>query len=332
MSVHAQAGWALAAAFAFALMSGAIKFGFAHYGLFELVFYRNLGGALAIGAWAAWTRRRLATPNRRLHVRRSLLGTGSMMLWFAALAHLPLSTATTLGNTAPLFVAAMIATVARLRRQADPRTRRMLSWAAGVGFLGVLLALRPTLDVASLAGFAAGLGSSALGAIVYLEMRELARAGEPSWRIVFWFSTISSAIAAACALATGGFSPHGWVGAGWLLAIAGFALVGQLCMTQAFSGSHTLLAANVQYTNIPFAAVIGALAFGDVLSPREGVGIAVIIGAGAFATWATGRATRSDTEAPRSGAAPPEARPPDRPPDTPPPEAARPTRGPPSPG
>jgi drug/metabolite transporter (DMT)-like permease len=300
MSAQAQAGWALASAFAFALMSGAIKVGFAHYGLFELVFYRNVVGAIAIGIWAVARGYRLTTPHWRLHGRRSLLGTGSMVLWFVALAHLPLSTATTLGNTAPLFVAAMIAGIGRLRRQADPRTRRMLTGAAVVGFLGVLLTLRPTLDGANLAGFAAGLGSGALGAIVYLEMRALATAGEPSWRTVFWFSTISAAITAACTLATGGFSAHGWVGVGWLVAIAGFALVGQLCMTLAFSGAHTMLAANVQYTNIPFAAVIGALAFADVLSPREAVGIAVIVAAGAFATWASARTTRPERDAPHA--------------------------------
>lgn len=290
MSAPAQAGWALASALAFALMSGAIKFGYAHYGLLELVFYRNLGGALAIGAWALATGRRLRTAHPGLHLRRSLLGTASMVLWFMALAWLPLSTATTLGNTAPLFIAAMIATVARLRRQTDPRTRRLLTWAALVGFGGVLLTLRPTLDGATLGGFAAGLASSAFAALVYLEMRVLARAGEPSWRIVFWFTVVAGVLAAAGTLATGGFSSHGWAGAGWLVALAGFALVGQICMTRAFSGGVTLLAANVQYANIPFAAVLGAIAFGDVLSPREAVGIVVIVAAGVFATWATARA------------------------------------------
>ena len=48
MSAAAQAAWAVASALAFAAMSAAIKLGYARYGLFELVFWRNALGAVAV--------------------------------------------------------------------------------------------------------------------------------------------------------------------------------------------------------------------------------------------------------------------------------------------
>ncbi|HYF60366.1 MAG TPA: DMT family transporter [Burkholderiaceae bacterium] len=286
----AQAGWAVASALAFAAMSAAIKLGYAWYGLFELVFWRNALGAAVLGAWALATSRRLSTPLWPLHLRRSAAGTSSMVLWFAALAALPLPTAATLGNTSPLFTAIAIALAARRAGLPPDRRRRLLYAAAACGFAGVALALRPTLDGATLAGFAAGLGSGLLATFVYFEMRSLGAAGEPSWRVVFWFSTVSSAIGLAGTLGTGGFAPWRPEGVVWLAAVAGFALVGQICMTRAFAGPATLLAATLQYTNIGFAALIGAWAFDDALSARETLGLAAIAASGVWATWIAARA------------------------------------------
>ncbi len=289
MTATVQAGWAVAAALAFAAMSAAIKLGYAHYGLFELVFWRNLLGAVAVGAWAALGRRRLATPRWPMHLRRSIAGATSMVLWFAALAALPLPTAATLGNTSPLFAALAIALAAR-RRGAPPDARRRLLYAsAACGFAGVLLALRPTLDGATLGGFAAGLASGLLATLVYFEMRALGAAGEPAWRVVFWFSAVSTTVGLAGTVATGGFSTHAPEGVACLVAVAGFALVGQLCMTRAFAGPATLLAANLQYTNIAFAAAFAAVLFDDALSLREGLGLVAIAASGAWATWIAAR-------------------------------------------
>jgi S-adenosylmethionine uptake transporter len=285
VSAAHQAAWALVSAFAFTVMSAGIKFGFAHYGLFELVFWRNVLGALAIGGWAALTSRRVTTRHWPMHLRRCAAGTTSMVLWFASLAVLPLPTATTLGNTAPLFAAAGAAIAARWRGDPPDARLRLLYTATACGFIGVALALRPTMDGATLAGFAAGLLSGLLASFVFFEMRTLGAAGEPSWRVVFWFSSVACTVALVGVLAGGGFSSHSPAGVGWLLTIAGSALVGQLSMTRAFAGPATLLAANLQYANIAFALAIGALAFGDVLTVREAIGVIVIAASSIWATW-----------------------------------------------
>ncbi|MFZ4758694.1 MAG: DMT family transporter [Burkholderiaceae bacterium] len=290
MTPTAQASWAVGSALAFAGMSAAIKVGYAHFGLFELVFWRNALGAAVLAAWALYAGRRLATPLWPLHLRRSAAGTTSMVMWFAALAALPLPTAATLGNTSPLFVAVALAWAARRRGEPADRRRRLLYAAACCGFAGVVLALRPTLDGGTLWGFAAGLGSGLFATFVYFEMRSLGAAGEPSWRVVFWFSMFASAVGLVGIAASGGFSVITAEGAGWLCAVAGFALVGQICMTRAFAGPATLLAATLQYTNIGFAAIIAAFAFDEALTLREALGLAVIAGSGIAATVIAARA------------------------------------------
>lgn len=290
MKAPVQAAWAVGSALAFAAMSAGVKFGFAHYGLFELLFWRNALGAVLIAGWALSTGRSIATPHLPLHLRRSGAGCSAMVLWFVALEHLPLPTAATLGNTSPLFVAVGVAVAARLRGLPSDGLRGRLYLAAAVGFVGVLLALRPTMDGTDLVGFAAGLGSGLLASLVFFEMRSLGAVGEPPWRVVLWFSGLASLVGLAGTAAGGGFSSHTAAGVGWLAVIAGFALVGQLCMTRAFGGRATLLPANLQYTNIGFAAVIGWFAFDDALSLREAIGITTIVAAGAYATWVTARA------------------------------------------
>jgi hypothetical protein len=103
---------------------------------------------------------------------------------------------------------------------------------------------------------------------------------------------VSATVGLAGVAITGGFSRHEPLGVACIAAVAGFALIGQVCMTRAFAGPATMLAANLQYTNIGFAAVIGTLVFEDALTVREAAGLAVIAASGAAATWVAARGSR----------------------------------------
>ncbi|MEZ5904858.1 MAG: DMT family transporter [Geminicoccaceae bacterium] len=71
------------------------------------------------------------------HFGRALLGTGAMICGFYAFTHLPLAEATAISFTKPLFMVLLAALVLH-------ETVRARRWTAtAVGFLGVLLMLRP---------------------------------------------------------------------------------------------------------------------------------------------------------------------------------------------
>src|SRR5512138_1275539 len=108
-----KSSWMLVAAALFALMGVLVKHASAHFSPAELVFYRSAFGLAAIWAVVAVSHRRLlaplATPHLRSHFWRGVSGFAALVLFFYALARLPLATAVTLNYTAPLFLAALSA-------------------------------------------------------------------------------------------------------------------------------------------------------------------------------------------------------------------------------
>jgi len=136
-----KSSWMLVAAALFALMSVLVKHASASFSPAELVFYRSAFGLLAIWGVIAISHRRLlaplATPHLKAHFWRGLSGFAALVLFFYALARLPLATAVTLNYTAPLFLAALSTWLLRERHG------RSIVGAVLLGFVGIVLLLRP---------------------------------------------------------------------------------------------------------------------------------------------------------------------------------------------
>ncbi len=74
-----------------------------------------------------------------------------------------------------------------------------------VGFAGVALILRPTIEEQQLWHGLMGLLSGMIAATAYLQVTALGRIGEPEYRIVFYFSVGGVAAGLLTLLWTGGF-------------------------------------------------------------------------------------------------------------------------------
>lgn len=290
-----QSLWMLVAALLFALMGACVKVAATHYSIAEIVLYRSLIGCLALGAFVAWRGLSLATAHWGMHLRRGSVGTVALSLWFFATTVLPLGTAMTLNYASSLYVAAFTVMAAI---QAGRRVERRLSATVAAGFVGVLLVLQPSLNADQVVGGLAGLVSGLLSAVAYWHVRDLGRLGEPEWRTVFYFSLAGVLLGGGGTLVSG-WSAHSPLGLALLLAIGVSAMLAQLAMTRAYGAGRTLLTANLQYSAIVFAALLGTIVFADRIPLAGWLGIGVIIASGVLATWITSR-TR---------AAPPHARP-----------------------
>ncbi len=293
----------LFSALAFSAMAAVIKLMSAHYGAFEIVFWRGVTAIVLLTALARWQGWNLFAGPLRLHASRSIIGTSSMFCWFYALGALPLGTAMTLNYTSPLFMAALIA-LGLWWRGKHPSTQGWLYAAIIGGFIGVTLILRPTgsisgTELPTLVGLVSGL----LSALAYFQVRSLGRIGEPVWRIVFWFSVVNALMGGVAATLTSGWHPLAIADLGWLLAIGLLALAGQLSMTRAFGRGRTLLTANLQYSGVVFAALIGWLFFAERLDALELAGIALIAISSALATMVSGR-EREPQASPNAAARP----------------------------
>ncbi len=288
-----QSLWMVLASALFAVMGACVKLASQHYGVAEIVMYRAAIGAAILFAFVRASGASLRTEVPWMHASRGAVGTLALSLWFFATATLPLGTAMTLNYSSPLFLAAFAVLAARL---AGRRVQWPLAIAAAVGFIGVVLVLQPSWRTDQTVAGIAGLASGLLSAAAYWHVRELGKLGEPEWRTVFYFSLSGVALGLAGALVTG-LSAHTWHGAALLAAVGITATAGQLAMTRAYARGRTLLAANLQFSAVVFAALLGELVFADRIPPVGYVGIAVIVASGALATFVAARPARAPLRA-----------------------------------
>jgi S-adenosylmethionine uptake transporter len=273
----------------FATMGVCVKLAAAHYSSGEIVMYRGIVGALLIFAVSRSRRDTLRTPVPARHLLRSVTGVTALCLWFYAIRGLPLATAMTLNYTSSLWLALFLVGGAVLA--GAQRVDHRLVAAAVLGFTGVLLVLRPTIEHGQLWHGLTGLLSGMVSAFGYLQIAALGRAGEPESRIVFYFS-IGGIVGGAAIAAVSGWHAHTAAGIGLLVAVGVLATVAQLLLTRAYARGHTLVNASLQYLGIAFSFVYGVVLFADDVTWLAGAGMAVIVAAGVLASVVRARQAR----------------------------------------
>ena len=279
-----QALWMVLGAFFFATMGVGVKVASSSFNTFELVFYRGLISVVFIAVLLRAHGTSLRTPVPLMHAWRSAVGGFSLGAWFFAIAHLPLATAMTLNYMSGVWVAAFIVGGAILFGKAE-RQGPLLATVL-LGFTGVVLTLRPTLDQNQLFAGLIGLLSGMSASLAYLQVTALGRAGEPVERTVFYFA-VGTAVVGAAGMVFTGFTPWDqvtWQAAAWLVPIGVLASLGQWCMTRAYSHGHTLVVASLQYSGIVFAALYSLLLFGDQIPLVGWLGMTLIVTSGVAAT------------------------------------------------
>ena len=275
------------ATFLFATMGVCVKLASEFYDAGEIVMYRGCIGVLMMGLLCLMRGQTLRTRVPAMHFWRSLSGVLALSLWFYAIGKLPLATAMTLNYMSSVWMALFLIGGAVMVGAA--RIDWRLIAAVLLGFAGVALVLRPTLDQQQLWHGLAGLLSGILSALAYLQVTALGRAGEPEDRVVFYFSVggVTAGVLSTVALAltgNGQAHSHTFKGAVLLLAVGLLATTAQLLMTRAYARGTTLVNACLQYLGIVFAVAYGALLFRDPITPMALSGIALIITAGLAAT------------------------------------------------
>jgi drug/metabolite transporter (DMT)-like permease len=215
---------------------------------------------------------RLATHAPRLQLLRGVLMLVGGVAAFVGYSLLPLADAYAIAFTQPLIVTAM--SMPLLGERVGPRR-----WAAVlVGFLGVLVVLRPGAGVLGLGALAAGI--NALGNGLALVLIRRAHATETAEAFAFWGNLVI-ALGTAPALL--------WF---WTMPAAadlGLFLLAGLCggtsflvLSQAFRLAHAAVIAPFQYSQMPYAILVGLLVFGDRPDPLTLLGAAIVIGSGLY--------------------------------------------------
>lgn len=255
----------------FASMGMAVKYASSSLPNETIVFFRSAAGLLALLPLVLHRGlKSLRTQHFRLHATRSLAGLAAMYCFFFAIAHLPLAEAVLFNYATPLFVPFMAFLWLRERVPA-------ILWVfIAVGFLGIALILRPTpatFNPVSLVGLAAGL----FAAFAMVTIRRLTRT-EPSFRIVFYFGVVSTAVSAVPLLWAWQTPPPALLAV--LIAIGVLGTGAQLLLTRAYALAPAAMVGPFTYTTVAFAALFGAVLWQERLDTIALLGIALVCVAG----------------------------------------------------
>jgi len=263
----------LVSGFLFGCMGVLVKLSAAHFSSIELVFYRSIIGFLIICAIVSARRLPLFTLCWKNHCWRGLSGLGSVLMFFYCITQLPLATAVTLNYTSPLFLTLLTTIILK------DHFHWLLAVAVVLGFVGVVILLRPFLQEDQWSGGLIGLASGFFAAIAYLNIKQLSNLGEPDWRVVFYFTLISTIITFIWMLFDT-FHPVTLVNFLLLLGIGITATLAQLALTRAYRTGKILVVGALAYSTVVFASLWGILIWGEVLSLSSWLGIGLIVAGG----------------------------------------------------
>lgn len=278
------------ASFWFATMALGIKYASNSFSTAELVFYRGLVSVIFMAVVVRLRGISMRSPVPMMHVWRTVFGVFALSLWFYAIAHLPLATAMTLNYMSGVWVAAFVVGGSILYGNSSKQGPLLATVL--MGFVGVVMTLRPTIDQNQLFAGLVGLISGISAAMAYLQITSLGKAGEPEERTVFYFS-IGTTVIGSVGMLFSDLTPWSEVraqDAAWVIPVGVCATLGQWCMTRAYRKGATLVVASMQYSGIVFAALYSLILFGDHIPAIGWAGIALIVLSGILATVLRARA------------------------------------------
>lgn len=255
----------------------------------EAAFLRYLFGTLMIAPLLAPLRR--APPGARALLVFALRGAahgGAVILWFYAMARIPMAEVTALGYTTPLFMTLGAAVFFGERLH-----RRRLA-ALGAGLLGALIILRPGFAEVS-AGHLAQLGAAPLFAVSYLIAKRLTVRQDPTLIVAMLSLFCTLALLPAAIMHWTWPSLHA---VAWLAVTAALATAGHYAMTRALRAAPLTVTQPIGFLQLVWASALGILLFREPLDPFVLLGGGVVVGA------ATVIARREALAARRARAAP----------------------------
>lgn len=289
------------AGFFFAVMGALIRLSSKDLHAFEIAFFRNLFGLLFMLPWLIRGGvGQLRTRRLGLFLVRAVIGVLSMLGFFWGLTTIDLAKAVSLSFSAPIYVTLGAALVLGER----VRLRR---WTATlIGFLGVLIILRPGIGEPSLPALVVTVAAMGMAASVLI-IKSLART-ESSNAIVTHMVLMMTPLSLLAAWPVWRWpQPETWL---WLFLLGGAGTAGHLFFTNAMRIADASLVMPFDFARLPFSAMLGYLMFGQVIDVWTWVGGAVIFAAGAYIAHRESRVQKSPSPLvpPEDPGAPPNPR------------------------
>ena len=273
---------AIGAFFMFAVMQVFAKLLSETHHVIEIAFYRNLIATLPfLFVIFLMNRRDILVINSKPKtiLARSILGTISVIVTFAAFAYLPMADATAYLFTASLIIP--ILGIFFLGEKVGP-----YRWGAIIiGFLGVLVMLKPTGDF-NLTGVTLALSAAAMHAVLQIILRNLGKSEKPE-TVTFYFVMIGT-ITAALGLPFVAVPPT-WAEIPYLFGVGLSGMAAQFLLSHAYKNAEATIVTVFNYSGIIWATLFGWAIWNDWPALTIWIGGAVVIASNLFILWRESR-------------------------------------------
>ena len=252
------------------LMNACARASSVAHGPVEMVFYRGVVALSLLVPYMLATRPVAVFKSRRIgaHLYRAAVGNIGVGLVFWAYSLLPMANATALLFAAPLFVAALSPLL--LKERVDGSR-----WVAvAVGFGGILLIARPSMNLLADPASLVGLGAALCIALVDMALRNLGRTEDPL-TTVFYFILGGVILSGPYTLIYGSLPTGSMLP--WMVGIGIFAAIQQLAKTAAFRFAEASFLAPYTYSAIVWASIVGWLLWRERLTVTVAAGTIVVV-------------------------------------------------------
>lgn len=243
----------------------------------QILFFRSVIGLVVISIviWRVGTQH-FRTARPALQIVRNLAHYIGQFGWFYGLAFLPLAQVFALEFTMPVWAALMAPLF--LGERITPHRAA----AIGIGFLGILIILRPGMapvGTPTLAVLMAAVGY----AVAYTLTKKLTRT-DSALAIVFYMTLVQLPLGGIPTLFDWIAPSHAmWP---WIIVVSIMGLTAHFCLARAFAHADAIVVVPMEFLRLPLIAIAGLLFYGEPLEIWVLAGATVIFTGNFLNLWA----------------------------------------------
>jgi drug/metabolite transporter (DMT)-like permease len=271
--------WMTGAIASFSFMAVAGRDLSANYDTFEIMLYRSLVGVIIVMTVIVTQNRwhEIRTDQLGRHALRNLFHFTGQNLWFYAVAFVPLAQVFALEFTSPLWVVILAPLI--LKEKMTP----IRGFAAVMGFIGILIVARPTVETLNIGIVAAATAAIFFALTIMLTKRLTTDNSITS--ILFFLTTIQLVFG----LITAGYDGHIALPTTssilYLVLVGCAGLLAHFCLTTALSIAPATVVVPLDFGRLPVIAIVAMVLYNEPLEIWVFVGAGIIFAANYLNIW-----------------------------------------------
>ena len=248
--------WMVGAILSFSTLAVGVRQLSTQVSVVQILFWRGVVGLIIVSlimGKIGW--RQVYTRDIRLHMLRNVIHFAGQYAWFVGLAAIPLAEVFAIEFTTPLWTA-LLATLFLGEQMTRYRVAALL-----LGLVGIVIILRPGLEVIQPASLIVVIGAACYGA-AHTTTKRLSGA-DTSWSIIFYMVLMQLPLSTILVIHEGALAfDFSWP---WLVVVSSMALSAHYCMSRALSLADATVVVPIDFLRLPLIALVGYLLYGEKL-------------------------------------------------------------------